>query len=97
MSVISSIIYPVVPNDTQRVITEDYLEYPDSDSTFLCFKLYCISDGTVLNNIVRNISSLKILIIQFKNPNTFSSSDIVKDLCEKMFITQLYIIENTSI
>lgn len=50
MAVISSMTYPVVSNDTQRVITEDYLECPDSDSTFLCFKLCCISDGTVLNN-----------------------------------------------
>lgn len=87
MAVISSVTHPVVSNDTQRAITEDYLECPDSDSTFLCFKLCCISDGTVLNNIVRNISSLKILVIQFKNPNTFSSSDIIKDLHEKMFIT----------
>lgn len=57
MAVISSIIYPVVPNDTQRVITEDYLEYPDSDSTFLFQIVLHIRWNSVEQHIEKYIKS----------------------------------------
>ena len=46
MPLISSIIYPVVPNDTQRVITEDCLECPHSNSVEQHIEKYIKSQNT---------------------------------------------------
>ena len=46
MALISSIMYPVVSNDIQRVITEDCLECPHSNSVEQHIEQYIKSQNT---------------------------------------------------